>query len=207
MLSFHEYIELGLKHILDLNGYDHILFILSIISSYKFRDWPLLLGLVSAFTIGHSVTLALATLKIISFDSQLIETLIPITIIISALINLRSPNNEDFHSFHFFRFFQSIKFRYLIILTFGFIHGMGFSNFLRSILGRNESIFLPLLGFNLGLEIGQVILILFIFGTKGIIFKLLQITGSKPIDWDWNLFLSGGVFFSATALLLAKIFS
>src|SRR5690606_17303442 len=131
MSQFWLYFDLGLNHILDTNGYDHILFVLALCSVYVPRDWRKILILVTAFTIGHSVTLALSSLKIVLINTSWIEFLIPVTIFITALVNLfkrRLPYQT-----------QKVQVNYLFALFFGLIHGFGFSNYLRSLLGRSEN--------------------------------------------------------------------
>ncbi|MFN7599768.1 MAG: HupE/UreJ family protein, partial [Bacteroidota bacterium] len=144
MNQFSLYFSLGRDHILDYaNGYDHILFVLALCSVYVIRDWKKILILVTAFTIGHSITLALATMQIISVDTGLIEWLIPITILITAVNNLFKKVEAVSR--------DTIQINYVFALFFGLIHGMGFSNYLRAILGKDHSIITQLLAFNLGL--------------------------------------------------------
>ncbi|GAA0891703.1 HupE/UreJ family protein [Fulvivirga kasyanovii] len=172
MSEFGLYFELGIDHILDVNGYDHILFVIALCAIYILQDWKHVLILITAFTIGHSITLALATLRIVNFDSDLIEFLIPVTIFLTALSNLFKKE----------RTIQSSKIQtnYLLALFFGLIHGLGFSNFLRSILGQEKSIVSPLLAFNIGLEVGQIIIVaVFLI----ISFILVDIFGVKRRDW------------------------
>lgn len=145
---FTTYLQLGVEHILDLNGYDHILFILTITVLCLIIPIRSLIILVTAFTIGHSITLALSALEILILPSKWIELFIPITIILACLDNIYFLKSE-----------KSIYTRYVITLFFGFIHGMGFSNFFKSILGKEESIILPLLSFNIGVEIAQLIIL------------------------------------------------
>ena len=147
---FETYLELGLRHILDPKAYDHILFIIALCIIYKTAEWKRVLILITAFTIGHSLTLALSTLNYISFDPDLIEFLIPITIIISAFSNLIKQNSG----------FKTQKLQYTLALIFGFIHGLGFSNYLKSLMGKEESIIAPLFAFNLGVELGQILIVL-----------------------------------------------
>lgn len=129
MGEFQLYFVLGKDHILDYaNGYDHILFVVALCAIYLARDWKKILVLVTAFTIGHSVTLALATLNVISIDSKLVEFLIPLTIFITAFGNLF--RREESYSV------KPIQTNYLLALCFGLIHGMGFSNYLKAILGK-----------------------------------------------------------------------
>lgn len=172
MSEFGLYFELGIDHILDVNGYDHILFVIALCAVYILQDWKRVLILVTAFTIGHSVTLALATLRIVNFDSDLIEFLIPVTIFLTAIFNLFKKERTIQAS--------KIQTNYLLALFFGLIHGLGFSNFLRSILGKEKSIVSPLLAFNIGLEVGQIIIVaVFLI----ISFILVDIFGVKRRDW------------------------
>jgi len=151
MSQFEAYFKIGIAHILDLNGFDHILFVIALCAIYSGRDWRKIIILVTAFTIGHSITLALATLNVVKVNSNLIEFLIPVTIAITALGNITRPKPTGS---------KGIQINYLFALFFGLIHGLGFSNYLRALLGRESSIFQPLLAFNLGLEVGQLIIVI-----------------------------------------------
>ncbi len=172
MNEFYMYLKLGVEHILDIQGYDHLLFILALCAIYVAGDWKKILVLVTAFTVGHSVTLALATFRVINIDSDLIEVLIPATIFVTALSNIfrsRSTRNAAY-----------LNNNYLLALLFGFIHGMGFSNYLKALLGRDTSILKQLFAFNLGLEVGQIIIVgIFVL----ISFILITILGVKQRDW------------------------
>lgn len=192
MTSFQLYFGLGKDHILDIgNGYDHILFVMALCAVYVITDWKKILVLVTAFTIGHSITLALATLRIISVNTELIEFLIPLTILLTAILNLFS-NEERVYSNK-----RIIHTNYWLALFFGFIHGMGFSNYLRSLLGKEESIFTPLLSFNLGLEVGQIIIVAIFMGST---FILVDIFGVNRRDW--RLIISSAI--GGIALILMK---
>src|SRR6478609_3184137 len=191
MSEFALYFVLGREHILDYaNGYDHILFVLALCAIYLISDWRKILVLVTAFTVGHSVTLALATLEIISFNLDLIEFLIPITILLTALANL-------FHKESAIESGKKIQFNYILALTFGLIHGMGFSNYLRALLGKNESIVTQLLAFNLGLEFGQLIIVIIFMG---ITFVLVGLVGVPRRDW--KMIISSAI--AGIALILIK---
>jgi hypothetical protein len=144
------YLHLGYKHIIDINGSDHILFILALMIRYSWNEWQKILILVTAFTIGHSMTLALSTLNWISFPLAFIELLIPITILITALANLKLTSSATPSKYPII---------YYLALFFGFIHGLGFSNYLKMLLGKEESILGPLFAFNLGLELGQLLIV------------------------------------------------
>src|SRR5687767_10830145 len=133
MSEFQLYFGLGKDHILDYqNGYDHILFVIALCALYQLRDWKQVLILVTAFTLAHSLTLALSTLEIITIQTELIEFLIPVTIFITAVSNIFK--NEDNLSG------RAMQVNYLYAAFFGLIHGLGFSNYLKSILGKNQSI-------------------------------------------------------------------
>lgn len=147
MTEFELYLKLGFQHIVDLQGYDHMLFLVALTASYKLKEIRCVVILITAFTIGHSVSLALSTLNYILIPAKIIEFLIPLTILITAIQNLFHRNERQ------------IKFQYEFSLLFGLIHGMGFSNYLKVLLGKETSIIQPLFAFNLGLEIGQLLII------------------------------------------------
>jgi len=146
---FPTYFQLGLEHILDPKAYDHILFVLALTIIYPIKEWKRVLILITAFTIGHSLTLALSVFKIVQVNSDLIEFLIPVTIIITALSNIISYNKQD----------RNHLMNYILALVFGFIHGLGFSNYLSALLGKEESILSPLFAFNIGVEAGQILIV------------------------------------------------
>ena len=154
--EFAIYFRLGVGHIADLKGYDHILFIVALTAGYGIGDWRRLLWLVTAFTVGHSLTLALATLRLVRVHAPTIELLIAVTIVATAVYSAVSAlairQRED-------RAPGRHVFLYGMAGIFGLIHGLGFSNFLRAVLGGEESIVVPLLAFNLGLEIGQLAIV------------------------------------------------
>lgn len=145
---FKGYLQLGLEHILDLNGIDHVLFLIVLVILFDIKRWKEVLILATAFTIGHSVTLALAAAGTIPVNTKWIEILIAASIAWTAIMNLINSKAES-----------SMKLRYASALAFGLIHGMGFSNFFKTILG-DESLVLPLLAFNIGVEIAQVMVVL-----------------------------------------------
>ena len=178
MQSFDLYLRLGFEHISDLAGLDHILFLVALCAVYRVAQWRRLTVLVTAFTVGHSVTLALSSLGAFSIPSNIIEFLIPTTILATALHNVMSRPSAETTS--------GMGKNYAMALFFGFIHGMGFSNFFRALLMRDDSIFVPLLGFNLGIELGQLMVVGVIVGVSYI---FLNVIGTK--HRDWNVFISG----------------
>lgn len=179
MQDFQLYFNLGWHHILDWQGYDHILFLFALCSIYSAQDLKKLLILITAFTLGHSITLALSVWQYIHINSGIIEFLIPVTILITSFSNITGKKKKP----------KKMLFRYLMALFFGLIHGMGFSNYLKSLMGKSANIVLELLGFNLGLEFGQLLIVA---GLVIISFILIRIIKIK--QWDWNFFLSSAIF-------------
>lgn len=151
--TFTVYLRLGFEHLLDLQGYDHILFLAVLCAAYTLARWRELLVLVTAFTIGHSVSLAVATLRLVRVDTGLVEFLIPVTIVATAVTNLVGLRREAPAEHKV----AARPLRYALALVFGVVHGLGFSNFLRLALGEERSLFVPLLSFNIGLELAQIV--------------------------------------------------
>lgn len=190
MSEFQVYFAEGREHILNYKfGYDHILFVVALCALYLIRDWKKVLILVTAFTIGHSVTLALAALNIIPVNEALIEFLIPLTIFVTAVSNL-FKNENAIHD-------RKIHLNYAFALLFGLIHGMGFSNYFRTILGRDHSIISQLLAFNLGLELGQIIIVVIFLAVS---FLFVDVFGVSRRDW--KMVISSAV--AGIALVLMK---
>ncbi|MCZ8354802.1 MAG: HupE/UreJ family protein [Cyclobacteriaceae bacterium] len=194
MTEFELYFGLGKDHILDYkNGYDHILFVLALCAIYTARDWKKLLILITAFTISHSITLALATLNLVPVNAAIIEFLIPLSIFVTAVSNI-FRNEENQSTF-------SLQLNYAYAFIFGLIHGLGFSNYLKSILGKDESIVMQLLSFNLGLEFGQIIIVCIFLVLA---FVLIDLFGKSRRDW--KLILSSAIAGIALVLMKDKIF-
>lgn len=149
MQDFWLWFTTGLQHICDWNGYDHILFVTALCIPFSGKEWKQLLVLITAFTIGHSLTLALSTLNLLSLPSGLVEFLIPVTIISTCIYNIVNRNKPA----------KTKGFNYFITAAFGCIHGLGFSFLLKSLLGKAESITGPLFAFNIGLEAGQLLIV------------------------------------------------
>ncbi|MBX2915509.1 MAG: HupE/UreJ family protein [Cyclobacteriaceae bacterium] len=193
MSEFALYFGLGKDHILDANGYDHILFVIALCAVYLLHNWKKVLILVTAFTIGHSITLALATLRVIVFPGEVIEFLIPLTIFITALANVLKRDEASSQA--------AIQINYVFALFFGLIHGLGFSNFLRELLGQSKNIVTPLFAFNVGLELGQLIIVA-LFLIAG--FVLVQIVGVARRDW--RMVVSSAIAGIALILMKDRIF-
>ena len=179
MQDFIFYLKLGWEHIISLDALDHQLFILALIAVYAYNDFKKILILVTAFTIGHSITLALSSLDILRVPSKWVEFLIPLTIVITALDNILMKGKQN----------NLMKVNYYLALIFGLIHGMGFANTARMMIAKEQSLFVPLLGFNIGLELGQVVLVIVILVILFFLLKLFKVNRK-----DWILFISSAVF-------------
>lgn len=151
--TFGVYLRLGFDHLLDLRGYDHILFLAVLCAAYSLARWRELLILVTAFTVGHSLSLAAATLELVRIASGLVEFLIPVTIVATAATNLAGLGRLGLGTGRW----SGPRVRYGLALVFGVVHGLGFATFLRLALGGERSIWLPLLSFNIGLELAQIV--------------------------------------------------
>lgn len=190
MQDFNFYFGLGWHHIISKDALDHQLFIMALVAIYAFREWKQVLILVTAFTIGHSLTLALSVLDIIRFPNNWVEFLIPCTIVFTAIANL------------FHKKGGKLRLNYLMALLFGFIHGMGFANYLRFMLARDQSLVVGLFGFNVGLEVGQITVVFILLIIAQIAFSLFKVNRR-----DWIIFISAGVFSIALKMALDRIHS
>ena len=193
MENFNVYFGLGLEHILDVNGNDHILFVLALAAVYRLSDWKKILILVTAFTIGHSVTLALATMGFVTIQAELVEFIIPITILITAISNF-FVKDEQLAG-------RRLQLNYGYALFFGLIHGLGFSNYLRSLLGSQQDIVAPLFAFNVGLELGQIIIVVLFLILSFIVVNLLKLKHR----W-WKMTVSVIITLMTVALFQDRIF-
>ena len=184
---FKSYLGLGFEHILDPNGLDHVLFIIVLTVPYLIKDWKKVILLATAFTVGHSLTLALASLNIISVNSRMIEILIAVSICLTALNNLL-PKQDN-----------SMSRAYIMASFFGLIHGMGFSNFFRSIMGKDD-IILPLFAFNIGVELAQIVIVLIVLIVNWILIEKLK---HNHKYWTWGM--SSVIIFWSIKMILERI--
>jgi len=189
--DFNLWFSTGLQHIADWNGYDHILFLLALCGVYSLKEWKTILLLITAFTIGHSITLALSVFDVVVINSNIIEFLIPVTILLTCIANLYRLNKPRITGF---------KFNYVATLLFGLIHGMGFSYLLKSLLGKDENSLSPLFAFNIGLEAGQIIIV---FISLFILLFLTELLRIKPRDK--NFFISSAVFGIALIMAIERL--
>ena len=171
MTDFLLYFKMGLYHVLDINAYDHILFLIVLAVVYQFKQWRKVFWLITLFTIGHSITLALSAYGVINVRADLVEFLIPLTIFITGAANVLTAKKASVGKEN-----QNL----LFALFFGLIHGLGFSNYFKMMIGKSSDKLLPLAEFALGIEVAQVIIVLVIL----VIGSLLQgILGVNRRDW------------------------
>lgn len=190
MSDFGFYFKMGWQHIISADALDHQLFILALACVYTSRDIKRVLILVTAFTIGHSLTLALSVYDVIRFSSKWVEFLIPCTIFVTALNNIFQLNSTA----------KSAKINYYLALCFGLIHGMGFANAIRIMLAKDQTIGLGLFGFNVGLEAGQIFVVAIILAVGILFLNVIKIKRR-----DWILFLSAGVFALSLKMALERL--
>ena len=190
MTDFGFYFKLGWEHIISIDALDHILFVFVLAAVYMLKDWKKVLILITSFTIGHSITLALSTMNLIEVSSKWVEFLIPCTIFFTAIANFFYKNFTE----------KTISLNYFLALFFGLIHGLGFANTLRFILAQDQSLGWSLFGFNVGLEAGQVIIV-FIILLLGQIF----IQHIKIARRDWVFFVSAAIFSLALKMALERL--
>lgn len=191
MSDFSLFFTMGVQHITDIKGIDHILFVAALCLRYTWQDWKKVLVLITAFTIGHSITLALSTLNIVHVPTTLTEFLIATTILITALNNLTVKT---------FAFTKKYPLIYAYALFFGLIHGLGFSTLLKSMLGKNVNIVSQLLAFNIGLEVGQLIIVSLILLISFIFVFIL-----KSNRREYIIFISGCIAALALEMMINRL--
>jgi hypothetical protein len=189
---FQTYLQLGFLHICTPRAADHLTFLLALCAPYVLADWRRVLALVTSFTVGHSLTLALATLGLVAFRPALIEALIPVTIMVTALWNLRGASRLITRRAPMLAAAPNA-----LALGFGLIHGLGFSNYLRALLGPNSRPVEELLAFNIGVELGQILIVSAILLAGAVLLGSLRVARR-----DWLLTTSGAALGIATVLLL-----
>lgn len=192
MNEFSNYFKLGIQHILDLNAIDHILFVIALCAVYLFRDWKKILILVVAITVGHSLSLSLATLQLIKFDKNWVEFLIPVTIAIPAFSNILKPKPANG---------KGMQANYFFALIFGLIHGISFSSYLGPLLRSKRGFFEPLLAFNLGLGLAQLVIVLAFLLCSSIVVGMIG-TNKK----EWTLVTSALVLGMSLMMLIDSKF-
>ena len=192
MDDFMLYFKMGLNHVLDFSAIDHILFLIVLTVVFSFKQWKKVLWLVTLFTLGHSLSLGLAAFEIVEISSDLIEFLIPLTIFITAVINLFTAKKTSKGK-------ENINL--VFALFFGLIHGLGFSNYFKMMIGQEEDKVLPLLEFALGIEAAQVITVLSIL-SLGFFFQNVFNVNRR----DWILVFSSIVIGFSIQMMINSVF-
>jgi hypothetical protein len=195
MSVFETYLHLGFLHICTPRAADHLTFLLALCAPYVLGDWRRVLALVTSFTVGHSLTLALATLGLVVVNPAVVEALIPVTIMATALVNLRGAGRIISP-----RAPKLAAAPNALALGFGLIHGLGFSNYLRALLGANSRPVQELFAFNVGVELGQVLIV-----TTILLLGALLLRGLGVARRDWLLTTSGAALGIATVLLMQQL--
>ncbi|NQX84937.1 MAG: HupE/UreJ family protein [Flavobacteriaceae bacterium] len=191
--DFWFYLEYGVKHVLDINGYDHVLFLMLLAVPYLFKNWRRVLILVSNFTLGHTISLLLAAYGVVTMKDSLVEFLIPLTILILAVYNVftAGKNEKD----------KNINLVFISTLFFGLIHGLGFAREFKILVDRTENKLIPLLEFALGIEIAQVIIV-FVVLFVGFLFQTVFRLSRR----DWIMVVSAIVIGLVIPMLFTSDF-
>jgi len=189
MQDFSFYFQIGWEHIISSDAIDHQLFIAALSAIYLLKDWKQVLILVTAFTIGHSLTLILSVLDVFRFDSKWVEFLIPCTIVITAISNLFQKKFTT----------KTIRINYFLALIFGLVHGMGFANSIRMMLASDQNLGWGLFGFNVGLEVGQIAVVMILLVISYLIINYLKVSRR-----EWVIFLSAAVLSLAFKMAIER---
>ena len=193
MNNFIFFFKQGIYHVLDWNAYDHLLFLIALAVIYEFRNWKKVLWLITLFTLGHTFTLILAAYKIVSVNSNWIEFLIPVTIIITAIVNILFVKSTTKNT--------KTNTNLIFALFFGLIHGLAFAGGFKMLIGKSESKLIPLLEFALGIEMAQLIIV-FIVLLVGFIFQTIFRFSKR----DWVLIISSIVIGVTIPILRGAVF-
>lgn len=192
MDEFILYVKMGLNHVLDFSAYDHILFLIALAVIFSLDQLKKVIWLITLFTIGHTITLALSAYGVLKIDVKIVEFLIPVTIFITGvfnLVNISKTSNTK----------QNLNL--LFALFFGLIHGLGFSNYFRMMIGKEEDKLMPLLEFALGIEIAQVIIVLGILVIGSVLQSFFKVTKR-----DWVMVTSSIVIGFVIPMMIERVF-
>ncbi|UOQ97361.1 HupE/UreJ family protein [Hymenobacter sp. 5317J-9] len=195
MSVFQTYLQLGFLHICTPRAADHLTFLLALCAPYVLNDWRRVLALVTSFTVGHSLTLALATLGVVNFGPAVIEALIPVTIMVTALLNMQGAGRLITRRTPVFAAVPNV-----LALVFGLVHGLGFSSYLRALLGASSRPVEELFAFNVGVELGQILIVSAILLLGAVLLGSLRVARR-----DWLLTTSGAALGIATVLLMQQL--
>lgn len=170
-------VEYGINHVLDIRAYDHVLFLIVLTVPYVFKDWKRVLLLVTMFTLGHTLSLVLASYNIVSVNASIVEFLIPITILIVALFNVFTSGKGAQK--------EKVGVLFLSTLFFGLIHGLGFAREFKMLLGSSDNKIMMLIEFALGIEIAQVIIVFLVLFLSYVVQSIFRFTKR-----DWIMVIS-----------------
>lgn len=189
MHNFYIWFTTGISHIINWDAYDHVLFLFALCSIYTFSQWKKMLVLITAFTIGHSLTLALSVLHIFTLNTALVEFLIAVTIILTCLHNLRSdPEHKN----------EKLNAAFWMTACFGLIHGLGFASVLKEML-FDDRILLPLFSFNIGLEVGQLLVVIILLSLMHLVKALFHLQHKAM-----NFFISTAIAIAAGIVAVSR---
>ena len=191
MSSGNNFFIVGWEHIVDINAYDHLLFVMTLCAAYRIAQWRQIAIIITAFTVGHSGTLILSALDIIPSNPDVVDVLIPFTIMLTAFLNVARTDDGDNG--------KDTKLKYAVALGFGLIHGLAFASNFKVILFE-DNIIVPLLLFNLGIEVGQIFIVILFMAGLWLHSHVLNGSHGK-----WNQFVSGAGFGIATILLIEAL--
>ncbi len=189
MSDFVFYFKIGWEHIITTEALDHIFFIAALAAIYMLKDWRQVLILVTAFTVGHTITLALSSLNMVEISSDWVEFLVPCTIVFTAISNLFQKTFTP----------KAIRINYFLALFFGLIHGLAFANTLRMLIAGDQSFAWSMFSFSVGLELGQVLIVFLILLLAQLLVKYIQVSRR-----DWVIFLSAGVMSLALQMAVER---
>jgi hydrogenase/urease accessory protein HupE len=192
MDDFILYLKMGLNHVLDFSAYDHILFLIALAVIFSFDQLKKVLWLITLFTIGHTLTLALSAYGVLKIDVKIVEFLIPVTIFITGVVNILNLGKTSS---------TKNNINLIFALFFGLIHGLGFSNYFRMMIGREEDKLMPLIEFALGIELSQVIIVLGILIIGSLVQSFFKVTKR-----DWVLVISSIVIGFVIPMMIERVF-
>ncbi|MGB1307969.1 MAG: HupE/UreJ family protein [Oceanihabitans sp.] len=170
-------VEYGIAHVLDINAYDHVLFLIVLAVPYLFKDWKRILFLVSMFTLGHTLSLVLAAYGVVSVNGKLVEFLIPLSILILAVYLIFTAGKKAKK--------ENIGLLFFVTLFFGLVHGLGFAREFKIMVGKTENKLVTLLEFALGIEIAQLIIVFVV-----LFLSFIMQTVFRFSNRDWVLVIS-----------------
>jgi len=191
MDEFEFYLNLGLRHVLDWKAYDHVLFLIVLTIYYSFKEWKNVIWVVTAFTIGHTFSLILSAYDLIYVKMDIIEFLIPLTIFATAWYNILINKKAS----------KNILFTSIVSVGFGLIHGFGFSSYFKIMVDDTEDKIFPLIEFAIGIEIAQLLIVMFILSLNFIVLGLL-----KKQKRDWVIIVSSIVIGVVIPMMIERKF-